>query len=158
VAPILGRHRVKDVTRRDIKDLRAGLTDRPYQANRLIALVSKMLALAMSWGWRADNPAKSVARHQEQKRDRWLSEEELRRLWDALKRHPNQRAVGAVQLQVLTGARLGEVLGARCRDFDLDRGVWRKPSHQTKQKRTEQVPLRARLIIRRVLRESAPSA
>ena len=141
VAPTLGRRRVKDVTRRDIEDLRAGLSDRPYQANRLVALVSKMFALAMSWGWRADNPAKGVARYQEQKRDRWLSEEELRRLWDALERHPNRRAAGAVQLQVLTGARLGEVLGARCSDFDLDRGVWRKPSHQTKQKRTEHVPL-----------------
>jgi integrase len=36
---------------------------------------------------------------------------------------------------------LGEVLSAKCSDFDLDRGVWRKPSHQTKRKRTEHVPL-----------------
>jgi integrase len=42
---------------------------------------------------------------------------------------------------VLTGARLSEVLSAKCSDFDLDRGVWRKPSHQTKRKRAEHVPL-----------------
>jgi hypothetical protein len=48
VTPTLGRRRVKDVTRRDIEDLRAGLSDRPYQANRLVALASKMFALAMS--------------------------------------------------------------------------------------------------------------
>jgi integrase len=70
-----------------------------------------------------------------------LNNDELRRLWDALERHPNRRAASAVQLQVLTGARLGEVLSAKCSDFDLDRGVWRKPSHQTKRKRTEHVPL-----------------
>jgi integrase len=33
------------------------------------------------------------------------------------------------------------VLSAKCSDFNLDRGVWRKPSHQTKRKRTEHVPL-----------------
>jgi hypothetical protein len=70
-----------------------------------------------------------------------LNNDELRRLWDALERHPNRRAASAVQLQMLTGARLGEVLSAKCSDFDLDRGVWRKPSHQTKRKRTEHVPL-----------------
>ena len=33
------------------------------------------------------------------------------------------------------------VLSAKCSDFDLDRGVWRKPSHQTKRMGTEHVPL-----------------
>jgi hypothetical protein len=36
---------------------------------------------------------------------------------------------------LLTGARLGEVLKAKRADFDLQRGVWTKPSHHTKQKR-----------------------
>src|SRR5829696_8790734 len=38
---------------------------------------------------------------------------------------------------------MGEVLSARKADFDLNRGVWIKPSHQTKQKRTEHLPLSA---------------
>src|SRR5829696_7303215 len=53
------------------------------------------------------------------------------------------RAANAVRLQLLTGARIGEVLGARKVDFDLQRGVWTKPSHQTKQRRTEHLPLSA---------------
>jgi integrase len=36
---------------------------------------------------------------------------------------------------------MGEVLKAERKDFDLDRGVWTKPSHHTKQKRREHVPL-----------------
>ncbi len=44
-------------------------------------------------------------------------------------------------MQLLTGARIGEVLNARWTDFDLWRGVWIKPSHHTKQKRTEHLPL-----------------
>jgi hypothetical protein len=46
----------------------------------------------------------------------------------------------------LTGARLGEVLTSRKEDFDLQRGVWTKPSHQTKQKRTEHLPLSAQAL------------
>src|SRR5215204_5439659 len=38
---------------------------------------------------------------------------------------------------------MGEVLSARKADFDLNRGVWMKPSHQTKQRRTEHLPLSA---------------
>jgi integrase len=41
----------------------------------------------------------------------------------------------------LRGARLGEVLNARREAFDLERSVWTKPSHQTKQRKTEYVPL-----------------
>ena len=50
------------------------------------------------------------------------------------------------RLQAAFGARLGEVLSSRRDDFDLQRGVWTKPSHQTKQKRTEHVPLSAQAM------------
>jgi len=35
---------------------------------------------------------------------------------------------------------------SRKEDFDLERGVWTKPSHQTKQKRTEHLPLSAQAL------------
>ncbi|MGG7565001.1 tyrosine-type recombinase/integrase [Rhodovulum sp. DZ06] len=143
VLPALGRKRVRDVARRDVEDLRERMAATPYQANRALALLSKMFSLAVAWGWRPDNPARGVARFQEEKRRRWLSDAELRRLWQALERRSGQPAAEAVKLQLLTGARLGEVLGAKVGDFDLDRGVWTKPSHQTKQKRTEHLPLSA---------------
>src|SRR3954470_7175576 len=102
-----------------------------------------MFNLAVHWHWRSDNPAKGIKRYDEGKRDRWLSDDELRRLCRVLDEHPNQRASNAVRLQLLTGARLGEVLKAERSDFDLQRGVWTKPSHHTKQKRREHVPLSA---------------
>jgi integrase len=113
----------------------------PYQANRLLALLSKMLSLAVKWGWRSDNPVKGIERFREERRERWLSDRELSQLLSVLPDHPNQRASNAVRLQLLTGARLGEVLRARWSDIDLERGVWTKPSHHTKQKRTEHIPL-----------------
>jgi integrase len=141
VLPRLRSKKVDAVTRRDVEAIHVGLKDRPYQANRVLALLSKMFNLAVDWGWRSDNPVKGIERYQEEKRDRWLSNEELRRLCEALDGHSNQRAANAVRLQLLTGARLGEVLSARKDAFDLERGVWTKPSHLTKQRRTEHVPL-----------------
>jgi integrase len=59
---------------------------------------------------------------------------------------------------LLTGARLGEALASRKEDFDLQRGVWTKPSHQTKQKRTEHLPLsgQALTLIASIIETSNP--
>ena len=141
ILPRLGKVKVAAVTRRDIEAIHTGLRAKPYRANRVLALVSKMFNLAVAWGWRGDNPAKGIPRYHEDRRERWLSSEELARLWSVLEAHPNQRAANAVKLMVLTGARRGEVLSATWDQFDLDRGVWTKPSHHTKEKRTEHVPL-----------------
>ncbi len=44
---------------------------------------------------------------------------------------------------MLTGARRGEVLSATWDQFDLEAGVWTKPSAHTKQKSEHRVPLSA---------------
>jgi integrase len=146
ILPKLGSQKVAAVGRREIEALHADLREHPYQANRVLALLSKMFNLAVEWHWRTANPVKGIKRYDEEKRDRWLRDDELKRLCEILDAHPNQRAANAVRLQLLTGARIGEVLGAKKRDFDLERGVWRKPSHQTKQKRTEHLPLSAQAV------------
>jgi integrase len=118
-----------------------------------------MFELSIKWGYRADNPAKGVGKFHEEKRHRWLSDDELARLIAALADHPNQRAANVIRLQLLTGARIGEVLSARWSDFDLARGVWTKPSHHTKQKRTEHLPLSGAavsLLVRLASTEDAP--
>ena len=147
ILPKLGPKKVDAIGRRDVEAIQVAMKDRPYQANRVLSLLSKMFNLAVEWKWRPDNPTKSVERYQEQKRERWLSDEELRRLCAVLDEHHNKRAANAVRLQLLTGARLGEVLTSRKEDFDLHRGIWTKPSHQTKQKRTEHLPLSAQALI-----------
>ncbi len=158
ILPKLGKRKVAEITRRDIEALHIARADRPYRANRVLALLSKMFNLAVEWGWRPNNPARGVKRFQEEKRDRWLRDQELKRLWRVLENHPNRRAANAIQLQLLTGARLGEVLNARREAFDLERGVWTKPSHQTKQRKTEHVPLspQALDLITTILGEHGP--
>ncbi|MEO1557213.1 MAG: hypothetical protein AAFS01_12335 [Pseudomonadota bacterium] len=89
------------------------MRDTPYQANRTLALMSKMFELSVRWGQRSDNPARGIEKFSEEKRDRWLSDDELQRLLVALSTHPNQVAANAIRLQLLTGARIGEVLTAK---------------------------------------------
>lgn len=44
----------------------------------------------------------------------------------------------------LTVARSGEALGARCEEFDLDRGLWRVPVAHMKAGREHRVPVSGR--------------
>ena len=141
ILPCLGQLKVAAVTRRDIEVLHNSVRTTPYYANRVLALLSKMFNLAVAWGWRADNPVQGIPRSQEDRRERWLSGDELTRLWTVLEQLPNRRAANAVRLMILTGARRSEVLNATWDQFELDRGRWIKPSHHTKQKQTEYVPL-----------------
>jgi integrase len=141
ILPRFGGKKVSAVQSREIHFLHVSMKSTPYQANRVLALLSKMFSLAVKWGWRLDNPVKGIERFEEKRCDRWLSDDELSRLLSVLANHKNQRAASAVRFQLLTGARLGEALQARWADVDFERGVWTKPSHHTKQKRTEHVPL-----------------
>jgi integrase len=143
ILPRLGKKRVADIGRVDIAGIHVGLKETPYAANRTLALLSKMFALAMALDWRSDNPARGIPRFHEERRERWLSDDEISRLIDVANRYRNQRAANAVKLLLLSGARRNEVLSARWEEFDFQRATWTKPSHHTKQRKVEHVPLSA---------------
>jgi Arm DNA-binding domain len=86
VLPALARRKAAAVGLRDIADLHHNLRAKPVQANRVLALVSKMLNLAETWGLRPlhPNPCPRIGRYREGKRERFLSGGELRRLGEAL--------------------------------------------------------------------------
>jgi len=164
LAPTLGAKKVEDVRFGDVDELHRGLKATPYQANRVLALLSKMFSLANRWEMCSGNPCKGVERFQEDRRERFLSQQEIVRLFEALQsvptdtverrkkqgRQDNERelrfattAADSIRLLILTGARRGEVLSATWDQFDLDGGVWTKPSSHTKQKKIHRVPLSA---------------
>jgi integrase len=152
ILPKLGQRRVFAVTKRDIGLLHNSLRETPYQANRVLALLSKMFTFAMGNGLRPDNPAKDIERFKEDKRETWFSREQLQALALALDNYPEQDAADALRLLIVTGARPGEVIGAEWPMFDLQRGFWNKPSHHVKEKKTEHTPLNptALMILRRM--------
>ncbi len=129
---------VADVSRGDIRRLKRELQKTPYQANRVLAMLSKAFNVTGE-----HNPTRGVERFQEDKRERFLSPTEIARLSEALGTHGNRLAADAIRLLLLTGARAGEALSATWDQFDLEAGVWIKPSSHTKQKREHRVPLSA---------------
>ena len=145
--PELGTPRIADVSFTQIDRLHRKVSERtPYRANRLAALLSKMFALAVKWELRTDNPAKGAERNQEERREEFLSETQIDRLMVALDRHDDQTQANVIRLLLLTGARRGEVLKATWDQFDMETGVWVKPSAHTKQKKLHRVPLSASVI------------
>jgi hypothetical protein len=60
IKPGLGNRTTATVGRCELDELHQSLKDRHYQANRVLALLSKMFPLAVAWGWRADNLAKGI--------------------------------------------------------------------------------------------------
>jgi len=134
IIPAIGGKKVSAVTRADMSKLHHSLRSTPYEANRMLAMASKMLGLAERWGLRPDhsNPAKNIDRFTEEKRERYLTGDELARLWQVLHSEAgaalaSPSAVAAVKLLILTGRRLNEVLGLRWAWIDIDAKVMRLP-------------------------------
>jgi integrase len=134
ILPALGKRKVADVTRADVTKLHHTNRPAPYQANRVVAVLSKIFNLSERWGLRPDgsNPCRHVEKFAESKRERMLSPAELARLGDALAAYDGSPyAVAAVKLLVFTGARLGEVLGLRWDWIDFERGEARLPDSKS---------------------------
>jgi integrase len=138
INPVIGRQRIADLTRADVAQLHHHFRDRPYQANRALAVLSKMMNLAEAWGLRLDgsNPVRHVKKYREQKRERYLTREELQRL-GAVLADPQTKAtespfvLAAIALLVLTGARLTEILTLRWEYVDIANEVLRLPDSKT---------------------------
>ena len=87
IVPALGRHRVTEVTRADIAKIHHDLWHIPYDANRCLEIVSKMFSVAEMWGLRPEgaNPRKHIKKYPEEKRERFLSAAELRRVGEVFR-------------------------------------------------------------------------
>jgi integrase len=144
IRPRFGKLKVASLRHADVASLHREIAKRaPYRANRMLAVLSKMIGLAVKEGWRVDNPTRGIERAPEEKRERFLSPAEITRLADALAEHPEKVSANAIRFLLLTGARRGEALAAAWDQFDMAAGVWTKPSAHTKQKKVHRVPLSA---------------
>ena len=138
INPRIGKLRVPDVQRSDVAALHHDLRETPYQANRTLGVLSKMFNLAELWELRPDgsNPCRHVKRFKEEKRERFLSDEEYRRLGSALREIEQERseapaAIAAIRLLMLTGCRLSEIQKLRWEHVDLEAGELKLPETKT---------------------------
>jgi len=143
--PAWGNRKAKSITGTDAAALHSKIGKiAPYEANRTLALISKMFELARRWGFVAKdhaNPARDIDRFKEHKRDRWVSPEELPRLARAIDAEANVYIRMALWLYLLTGVRKSELLAAQWDDIDWQRQELRLS--ETKAGRVHYVPLSA---------------
>ena len=97
-------------------------------ANRVLSLLSKALNLAELWGYRPDasNPCRHVQKYAENKRERFLSQEEIARLMSVLEQEEKEGkelppVLCAIRLLLLTGCRLNEILSLSWQEVDFDK-------------------------------------
>jgi integrase len=138
IIPALGRHRVTEVTRADIAKIHHDLRHLPYDANRSLEIISKMFNLAEMWGLRPDgsNPRKHIKKYREEKRERFLSPAELRRVGEVLREMEEEgielpSSIAAARLLMLTGCRLGEIMTLQWKHVDIAGKALRLPDSKS---------------------------
>lgn len=147
ILPAWSNLKATNIKRADVSHLhsKVGKINGHYEANRLLALLSKMFQKAQEWGiieaGDHNNPAHNIERFQENKRDRYVTPQELPRLVEAIEQEPNQSARFALWLYLLTGLRKEEVLTLKWTDIDFDRNELVK--EETKNGKKHYLPLSA---------------
>jgi integrase len=162
VLPVLGKRKAGEITRADVSKLHLDLARTPFQANRVLAIVSAMYQWGGKHGETTEgyNPAAGVERYEEEGRERFLSIAELERLGAAIriaetdgipwtvrpdkktKHVPKEKqatvidlfAAAALRLLLFTGARVGEILNLEWAHVDVERGLLLLPDSKTGKK------------------------
>lgn len=135
IVPRIGSLKVSEIDRARIAKLHNELRATQPQANRVLSFLSKVFNLAERWGVRRDgtNPCRHIPRYPERPRDRFLSEEEIRRLMQTLELPPFSESPFAlfVKLALLTGCRKSEILNLRWSEVDMNARVLRLADSKT---------------------------
>jgi integrase len=183
VKPLLGKLRIADVNSNDIErfknDVSVGKTapsnpkavqkaqkgGKPVKGgksvgNRCLALMSKMFNLSELWGYRPQNsnPVRGITKFKEYAKERYLTEEELKRLWQHLDNmeedgifinnegegseaaREEEKAsyalysVACIRLLILTGARVSEIRELKWDYVDLKGKKLNLPDSKTGRK------------------------
>lgn len=144
IIPYWGDRKINSIRRSDMQELHTELgKTKPYQANRVREIVSKMWNLAELWEYvpsHYPNPAKGIREYREFSRDRFLSAEEVRRLYIAMRKLDTSPFIElAITIMLLTGMRKTEVLKLKWTDIDFERKEIRLA--ETKSGRKHYVPI-----------------
>ena len=136
--PALGSLRLGEIGRERVAAFQYSLHETPFLSNKAVDALSRLYNMAEQWGVAPEggNPCRFIRKYKETPRERFLSDEEFRRLGRVLdeveaedKVRPS--AVAAFRLLMLTGCRRNEILTLRWEDVDFDAGELRLPDAKT---------------------------
>ncbi len=112
--PILVEFAPNQVMQRHIAEIKTSMAGTPNMANRCLSFLRTVFAYAVEWQLCDNNPCIGIRRHQEAKRDRYMSDEEFVAIRTAAK----HKAIPAIMdLCYLTGQRIGDVLAIKNTDI-----------------------------------------
>lgn len=145
VIPEWGHRKAKDIVRRDVISLLDKIHARgaPIAANRTFSVVRKMFNFALSRDIIAFSPCQGVhAPAQENKRDRFLNEDEIRQFWHRMDMcNMSAGTKLALKLQLVTGQRKGEIVAMEWSEIDFTNNIWTIPAAKAKNNMHHRVPL-----------------
>ncbi len=145
ILPVFGRKKAKDIRRRDIVLLLDAIVKRgaTITANRVLAVTRKMFNFAVGRDIIDASPCVQIpAPSKENRRERYLSENEIKVFWKKLDdAKMSQEIKLALKFLLVTGQRKNEVIGAEWNEFDLKNKWWTIPEEKSKSKLTHRVPL-----------------
>jgi integrase len=141
VIPELGGRLADSITRADITRLIDGISA-PTMARAVGAQLSAFYSWAMPRLDRLEsNPCRDAWKPRAPPaRDRVLSDEEIKAVWNAAADEPVAFSAG-IRLLMLTLQRRDEVFSADVAEFDLDKALWTIPASRAKNGVTHTVPL-----------------
>ena len=144
LAPILQRY-AADVRRRDIREILDAMADqgKGREAEKRRQVCTAMFRWALSQDIVETDPTAGLEAHDRGiPRDRTLTVKEIETLWkwldsDAL----SLEAADILKLELLTGARCGEISGLRAEEIDRNKWVWTLPASRSKNGRQRVTPI-----------------
>ena len=152
IKPAIGKMKAEDVRPRDIDAMLQTIVKRnaPTIANDVLRWSKRIFNFGIKRQVVEHNPASafdpSDAGGKEDARDRWLSREEIIRLFQAMRDKAGAFSIEnlyAVRLLLLLAVRKEELIAAQWREFDLEEAVWRLPEERTKTSAAIDIPLPA---------------
>ena len=148
--PRFGRLHLDEITTQDVIAFHHAMRAQGYASstcNRPLVILRYMFNLAKKWNIEgaARNPITGMTLFEENnKRERYLSSVEVKRLYDILATSSNPQLKNIVPLLLLTGCRKRELLDAKWEHIDIERFTWRIPI--SKSGKARYVPLSTEVV------------
>ena len=121
ILPHFAGRQIADIDRQEVRNWFASLRATPVAADRSMPVLSVIMGEAETMGMRPEgsNPCRGIRRYRRKGRERFLSDEEIRRLSARLTAHAarSSHQVAIVRLLLLTGCRRSEILTLRWSDY-----------------------------------------
>ncbi len=138
LVPAFGKERALSIGRARVVALHHSMRATPAMANQVVNALSGIWRLAEDNGRLPEgrNPCRTIVKYKQRKRERFLSDEEFRRLGRTLAEAVDLKgvpvhAVAAIRLLLLTGCRKSEILTLKWQEVDLDAGELNLPDSKT---------------------------